>query len=74
MKKGDIINLILRGVLRERADPADLHHGSSDRDLSAYQEETRAIRHKVERFELLHQYGWEMCKRILRVKRSGRPA
>lgn len=31
---------VLRRVLRERTDPADLYHGSSDRDLTADQEET----------------------------------
>ena len=39
-KKGDIINLFFEEFCRRASDPADLYHGSSDRDLSADQEET----------------------------------
>ncbi len=58
-KKGDIINLFFEEFCEKEADPAYIHHGSSDRDFSTYQEETFRP-NKVERFELFIN-TWEMC-------------
>ena len=39
-KKGDIINLFFEEFCRGASDPANIYHGSSDRDFSTYEEET----------------------------------
>ena len=40
-KKGDIVNLFFEELLRERAYPANIYHGSPNRDITSHQEETK---------------------------------
>ena len=59
-KKGDIVNLFFEEYCEERAYPANIYHGSPNRDITSHQEETEATLQQVERFELFCN-TWEMC-------------
>ena len=45
-KKGDILNLFFEEYCERRTDPANICHGSSNRDFTADQEETGRSEHR----------------------------